>query len=212
MEQSFWHDRWEANEIAFHEAEGNALLTGHFGALGLAEGARVFVPLCGKTVDIAWLVAQGCRVVGTELSEIAIRDLFQDMGQSPEITEVGGLKRYAGPSVEVFVGDHFALTPDVLGDVDAVYDRAAFVALIPPLRLEYSASLKALASGRPQLLITYEYDQSVMPPPPHSISTEEVARHYADVFSIEALEVKQVPGKLKGKVEATETIWHLTTR
>ncbi|MEM9343932.1 MAG: thiopurine S-methyltransferase [Pseudomonadota bacterium] len=212
MEHSFWHDRWKANELGFHEADGNALLASHFGTLGKPEGARVFVPLCGKTRDIGWLLAQGCRVVGTELSEIAVRDLFKDLGLSPEKSEVGELNRYAGPSIEVFVGDHFTLTADVLGTVDAIYDRAAFVALPSKMRQRYSASLKALAPGVPQLLITFEYDQSVMPGPPHSISTEEVGAHYADAFDIEMLEVKDVAGKLKGKVEATETIWHLTPK
>ncbi|MGZ8252407.1 MAG: thiopurine S-methyltransferase, partial [Methylophilaceae bacterium] len=71
MEASFWHNKWQRGEIAFHQSDANPLLVAHFEALNLPKGSRVFLPLCGKTLDIAWLLAGGYRVVGAELSEIA---------------------------------------------------------------------------------------------------------------------------------------------
>ena len=53
MEASYWQQRWEINQIGFHGDEVNPLLVSHIGALGLDKGARLFLPLCGKTLDIA---------------------------------------------------------------------------------------------------------------------------------------------------------------
>jgi thiopurine S-methyltransferase len=82
MEHSFWHERWESGRIGFHQGKPNKLLLAHFHALGLADRSRVFLPLCGKTRDIAWLLSQGYRVAGAELSELAIRQLFEELGWS----------------------------------------------------------------------------------------------------------------------------------
>ena len=95
MEHDFWHERWQNNQTAFHEDDGNALLHKYFGTLELSPGARVFVPLCGKTRDIGWLLDQGLRVAGVELSEIAIRQLFDDLKIVPEVSTEGPLTRYA---------------------------------------------------------------------------------------------------------------------
>ena len=72
MHANYWHERWDENRIGFHNAEAHVMLVRHFAALGLVKGARVFVPLCGKSRDIGWLLAQGCRVAGAELSRVAI--------------------------------------------------------------------------------------------------------------------------------------------
>lgn len=85
MDSSFWLNRWENNQIAFHIAEANPLLVEHFKALSLMQGSRVFIPLCGKTLDIAWLLANGCQVVGIELSELAIDQLFSELGIEPSV-------------------------------------------------------------------------------------------------------------------------------
>lgn len=135
MDADFWHDKWDNNQIGFHQADGNPLLVKHFPALALQTGARVFVPLCGKTRDIAWLLAQGCRVVGAELSERAVQQLFAEMDVVPDVTEVGRLTRYTAEGIDVFVGDIFDLDKAVLGPIDAVFDRAALVALPQDMRV-----------------------------------------------------------------------------
>ena len=102
MDPQFWHDRWEANQIGFHKSEANPALTAHFHRLGLASGARIFVPLCGKTKDIAWFLEQGLRVVGAELSEIAVAQLFREMGVKPDVVRHGALQIYRGAGVGSF--------------------------------------------------------------------------------------------------------------
>ena len=129
MNPDYWKKRWNEGKIGFHQANANPLLVQHLDRLELESGSRVFVPLCGKTTDIAWLLAQGFQVVGIELSEIAVQDLFADLQLSPTIIETQGLLGYSAPKIEVFVGDIFHLDRGTLGTIDAVYDRAALVAL-----------------------------------------------------------------------------------
>lgn len=209
MEPQFWHDRWGKNEIGFHKSEANSLLVKYFTELALAKGSRVFVPLCGKTLDIPWLLSNGYRVSGAELSSIAIEQLFAELGVKPTITRNGGTDHYRANNIDIFVGDIFDVTRKVLGPVDAMYDRAALVALPENMRSRYSAHVTEITDYAPQLLICYEYDQRAAEGPPFSISHEEVHRYYAHRYSLTLLISADVPGGLKGKCAATEHVWLL---
>lgn len=207
MEHDFWHARWEDGRIGFHEPEGNALLQRHFPALGLGAGARVFVPLCGRTGDVGWLLAQGFRVAAAELSGIAIRDLFRDLGADPRIIGAGPLQRWCAPGLDVFVGDVFALSRDLLGRVDAVLDRAALVALPGGMRAAYAAHVAAIAGGAQGLVITFDYDQDAMAGPPFSVPPDEVAHLFAATHNAHLLDTRAL--HLKGAVPARESALHL---
>jgi thiopurine S-methyltransferase len=209
MEFNDWHQRWEQNQIAFHEGQPNVLLVAYFDALALEKGSRVMLPLCGKTVDIHWLLAQGYQVVGIELSEIAVKQLFEDLAITPTVTEVGALKCYEAANVVVYVGDFFELNANELGTVDCVYDRAALVALTESQRKRYTAHLRQVTQHAPQLVICYVYDQSVMAGPPHSITEDEMRQHYAEYFELNHLAEVPVEGGLKGVCPSTEHVWHL---
>ena len=207
MDPQFWHDRWEAGQIGFHNEDANPLLTAHFHRLGLSRGARVFVPLCGKTKDIGWLLEQGMEVVGAELSEIAVAQLFREMGVAPEVTRHGAMLIYRGAGATVFAGDIFDLGAEDIGEVDAIYDRAALVALPPKMRAAYAKHLMDVTGGAKQLTITFEYDQSKMSGPPFSVPAEEVRGHYSAAYAMEVVESGAIEGGLKGKVEAVQTVW-----
>ena len=209
MDPSFWHQRWQNNEIAFHEAEPNQLLVKYFETLSLAEGARVFLPLCGKTHDIAWLRANGLRVAGAELSQLAIEQLFIELGVSPTISAFGDILHYSAENIDIYVGDIFNVSAKALGAVDAIYDRAALVALPLEMRQRYTKHLTEMTNQSSQLLITYEYNQDVMDGPPFSVSNEEVKRHYQDKYTLTLLASGDVPGGLKGRCAAVENIWLL---
>jgi thiopurine S-methyltransferase len=105
MEASFWHQKWERGDIGFHESEVNPFLIEHLEELNLTRGNRIFLPLCGKTRDVAWLLACGYRVVGAELSELAINELFKELGLEPEISKVGKLARYRAEDIDILAGD-----------------------------------------------------------------------------------------------------------
>jgi thiopurine S-methyltransferase len=210
MDAHFWHDRWRKGEIGFHAGEANPFLVKYFDRLKLAEGSRVFVPLCGKTLDISWLLSKGYRVAGAELSKLAIDQLFSEMKLQPKITKIGTLEHYRAPSLDVYVGDIFELSCEALGPVDAIYDRAALVALPESLRSPYARHLMSLTHKAPLLLIAYEYDQRLQEGPPFSISDEEVHKHYKHHYELSLLESCDVPGGLKGKCKAKEKVWLLS--
>jgi thiopurine S-methyltransferase len=211
MDASFWHQRWGNNDIPFHEREANPLLVKYFAALSLSKGSRVFVPLCGKTLDIHWLLSQGYRVAGAELSTIAIEQLFVELGMEPTVSSAGEVDHYSATDIDIFVGDIFHVSREMLGPVDAIYDRAALVALPEELRKRYTVHVTAMTDNSPQLLICYEYDQSLMEGPPFSVSNEEVARHYKDKYDVTLMVSADVPGGLKGKCPARENVWLLQT-
>jgi len=212
MDETFWRQRWQTQRIAFHQQEANPLHTEHLEALSLATGSRVFVPLCGKTRDMAWLLAQGYRVVGVEWVEDAVEQFFEEMDVEPSRSSDGAMRRYRAEHVDLLAGDVFELSGEQLGPVDAVYDRAALVALPEAMRGRYAAHLKAITACAPQLLLTYRYDPRQLDGPPFSIDAEEVDRHYGDTYDAERRASVAVPGGLKGVCPAVEEAWVLRRR
>jgi thiopurine S-methyltransferase len=217
MEHSFWHSKWQKNEIGFHEPEGNALLVKYSSFLigddsPSSSSSRIFVPLCGKTRDIGWLLAQGCEVVGAELSEVAITQLFEELGVEPTISTSTNGKVYTKDGLTIFVGDIFKLTSSDIGDVTGVYDRAALVALPSPLREQYSAHLIAITQCAPQLIISFDYDQNEMAGPPFSVNEKTVDSLYSADYNIQRLERSVLEGGLKGKVDADNLVFALTAK
>ncbi len=210
MDSTFWHQKWEKNEIGFHQRAVNPLLAEYINALSLTEGARLFLPLCGKTLDIAWLLSKGYRVAGAELNKPAVEQLFIELGVEPRISKLGNLDCYSAENIDIFVGDIFDLSRETLGCVDAIYDRAALVALPDEMRKQYRSHLLEITRIAPQLLLTFEYDQTVMQGPPFSISCDDVKQYYSDNYSLSLLKQIDVPGGLKGKCQASETIWLLS--
>jgi len=207
MDSNFWLQKWKQNQIAFHRSEAHPLLAKHLPALELEQDSRVFLPLCGKTLDIAWLLGQGYRVAGAELSELAIQQLFAELGVEPAVSELGKLKQYSADGIDIFVGDIFELSPDRLGAVDAIYDRAALVALPEGTRDRYTTHLIDLTQAAPQLLICFEYDQSVMNGPPFSINREMVEGYYGDRYQLNLAESSELAGGLKGRIPTKENVW-----
>ena len=209
METSFWRDRWQSNDIGFHEKDTNPALIKYFKELSLKAGSRVFFPLCGKTRDIAWLISNGYRVVGAELVELAIEQLFDELKVKPKISELGQIKHYNAKSIDIFVGDIFHVSKEMLGAVDAIYDRAAIVALPEDVRKRYTKHLMEITNQAPQLVLSFEYDQKQMEGPPFSVSNEELRRHYDQKYRLTLLATTDIPDGIKGKCAAKENVWML---
>ncbi|MEL6691143.1 MAG: thiopurine S-methyltransferase [Pseudomonadota bacterium] len=208
MEHSFWHERWQSGRIAFHEGAPNALLTRYWP--GLEMGCRVFVPLCGKAVDLAWLAAQGHEVVGAELDPVAVAAFFEEHGLRPTAEAHGPLTLFSADAISIWQGDIFALTADMLGPVDAVFDRAALVALPAEMRRRYAAHLMDLTQRAPEFLITYEYSNPEMKGPPHSVPKAEVIEHYGADFQIEEVTRDPITGPLLNRTAGIEAAYHLS--
>lgn len=160
-------------------------------------------------MDIAWLIDQGFRVCGIELSRMAVDELFEALAAKPSIQNRSELTQYSAGDLDIFVGDVFSLSADLLGPVDAIYDRAALVALPEPMRVRYSVQLRRITGLAPQLVVCFEYDQNLMDGPPFSIRESELEALYADDYKIRQLASVDVVGGLKGQCPATEVAWLL---
>ena len=209
MQSEFWHNRWKNNEIGFHESTPNNNLIAHIDKLEMPLGSCWLLPLCGKTLDIAWLVSQGYRVTGIELSELAIQQLFVEMGIDPVITQLHDMKRYQADNMDIWVGDFFNVSECMLGEIDAVYDRGSLVALPKAMRGPYSAHLKAITHNAPQLLVCYLYDQNEIEGPPFSISLEELKARYGEVYNLQCVSSQDVSDKRGVNVSIDEQVWLL---
>lgn len=185
MDHVFWHSRWQQNQIGFHLSAVNPRLAQHYALLPPPDAGPILVPLCGKSVDLAWLAQRGHRVVGVELSELAVRAFFAEQGMAHTIELRGALTCYRSDRITIYQGDLFALEAPELGAVAGYYDRAALVALPPPLRARYAAHLATLLPrGTQGLLVCFEYPQAERAGPPFSVETAEVHALYDDGFAV----------------------------
>lgn len=188
MQSEFWLERWNENQIRFHQTDIHPMLMKHWSALTQPR-SNVLVPLCGKSRDMHWLQHQGLEVVGSELSEIAMNGFIEDCEASFTSRTVAGLTSHKAVGYHLIVGDFFALNKSQIGKVDCVYDRAALVALPPEMRDQYVEKLQNLLESKTEiLLVTFSYDQSKRDGPPFSIDQQEVERLYSSWCQIEHLE------------------------
>ncbi len=178
MEHAFWHEKWEQNQIGFHQPDVNCYLQQHWPKLAVTPESRVFVPMCGKSNDMLWLLDQGYQVVGVELSPLAVDAFFSENSLQAKIRQQDDFVVHEIDGLQIWCGDFFAL-PDDVGKIDAVYDRAALVALPEEMRRQYVAKMAGLLKpGASTLLITMNYPQQEMSGPPFSVSSAEVQTLY----------------------------------
>lgn len=188
MDKTFWHDKWARGETGFHQQDYHPLLRSLFDDLHIPDGATVFVPLCGMTRDMLWLRDQGYRVLGVELSPLAVQAFFSDNGLPFHSGHEGNFDAYQSDGLRLLCGDFFHLTPDQLQSVQAVYDRAALIALPPEMRADYALHLKtSLPPGCPILLIVMDYPQEERAGPPFAVSQAEIESLYGSHYQVELL-------------------------
>jgi len=190
MDPDFWHRRWRKNEIAFHQQDINTHLQHCWNRLELKPGERIFVPLCGKSLDLLWLAGQGHPVLGVEISRLAVESFFRENGLNPQIRRTDRFEIWQADAFTLLCGDFFALIPTDLSDVASVYDRASLIALPPVMRQQYARHLTAiLPPSASVLLVTLEYPQEAMQGPPFSVEEPEVKALYENAYDIERLYV-----------------------
>lgn len=184
MKADFWHNRWENNLTGFHLDEVNPYLQEYWPGLTLNHAGRIFVPLCGKSLDLIWLAEQGYQVVGIELSELAVEAFFAENNLHYTRQKFSDLELWQSEDISLFCGDIFNLTPAILGHIDGVYDRASLIALPPAMRQNYAEKLIELTPLAPKLLITLEYEQTKMEGPPFSVTESEVIELYQADYKV----------------------------
>jgi thiopurine S-methyltransferase len=216
VEPEFWHDRWRTGQIGFHQADVDKLLTQYWPTLDLAPKSHVFVPLCGKSLDIIWLLQRGVSVTGIELSAVPIESFCVEHGIPARRRPRADFDVYEAAQLRLFRGDFFSLTPELLGAVSAVYDRAALTSWNPQMRAPYLAHLDSLTNvGTKTLLITMEYPQQQMQGPPFSIGAADVDQLYGQRHTIQQLDRRDISAseprlRARGVTQASEVCYLLT--
>lgn len=193
MDSKFWHEKWDSQEVGFHSDLINPLLETHWSSLALSSDAKVFVPLCGKTRDINYLVQQGHSVLGNELSELATKQFFGENQLPYNVIEEGEHQCYRSDIVTIYQGDFFTLPEEEPKTCDGFYDRASLVALPEEMRLRYVRKLVSLLSkGTKGLLITLDYPQDSFDGPPFAVPHNWISVYYGGDFHIELLSAENV--------------------
>jgi thiopurine S-methyltransferase len=203
-------------QTGFHQSAVDRNLRRHWPDLGLTINSRVFVPLCGKSLDLLWLCERGHSVTGVELSTVALESFCMEHGIPVKRRICDDFDVYEAPKLQLFRGDFFALTPELLGPIPAVYDRAALISWAPEQRATYVKHITALTTpGTQTLLVTLEYPQEQMKGPPFSVGADEVDRLYASHHEIRALTRQDVLAneprlRSRGATQLHEVCYRLT--
>lgn len=156
-DNKLWLQSWREDRIDFHQTSVNQFLKKFWPILNLPKDSRIFVPLCGKSLDMLWLAKKGYQVIGIELSAIAVRDFFRENGMQPTRSQTGKFTLWKCDNIRILCGDYFNLSPKDLGNIDMVYDRAALTALPEETRKRYVTHLFHIISSRSNIfLLTIE--------------------------------------------------------
>lgn len=179
-----WLRMWRKGQTDFHQVAVNPLLRRFWASQHLTTPARIFAPLCGKSLDLLWLAAQDNEVIGVELSPVAVKAFFAENGLTPTKHKRGKLTLYQSGRLHILCGDFFKLTPDDLGDIDVVYDRAALTALPESLREHYVAHLRAIVPPACQIFLLTVADADPLDTPADEID-DEIRTLYTRHFEID---------------------------
>jgi thiopurine S-methyltransferase len=188
MEHDFWHERWAKDEIGFHQHDFNTHMQAFADRLALNPGDHVLVPLCGKSLDMLWLLKQGYRVSGIELSRKAVEDFFAENQLQADMSEIAGGLCFSSGDLDIYCADFFEFDFERISPFNAIYDRASLIALPPDMRLAYTDRISAVSpAGTPSLLVTLDYPAGEMRGPPFSVPDAEVRQLYGSAYRIEHL-------------------------
>ncbi len=193
-DNELWQQCWRDSETEdFHQPAVNANLIKFWPGLGLSASDRVFVPLCGKSLDLLWLASQGHPVVGVELSPIAVGAFFAESRLAATSTRDGKFTRWQSGRIDILCGDFFDLTAADLGDITVVFDRASLTALPEELRHAYLAHLRKILPDqcRMFLLTTEEPDDDETQDQAFAIA-DEITSLYTLAFDIQLRHVESI--------------------
>ncbi|MFA5948995.1 MAG: thiopurine S-methyltransferase [Hyphomicrobium sp.] len=202
MQHQFWIERWKNSEVDFHQPDVHDYLATHWPGLKLPGGSAVFVPLCGKSHDMVWIAGLGHKVIGVELSPIAVDAFFAERGLTPTVETIGSFTvKSAGP-YQLWCGDLFELPKEALSQVAAVYDRAALVAFPPAMQVAYAKKLvEVVPAAAPIFLITLAFPEGEIKGPPFSTALVEVASLFGALHRIVLVECRDGLEKSKNLKE-----------
>ncbi|WP_447555856.1 thiopurine S-methyltransferase [Vreelandella sp. EE22] len=202
-----WRKRWQEGRIGFHQTSVHPVLTRYWAGLAIPRGAKVLVPLCGKSLDMRWLAKAGHPVLGVELApEAVVQFLEQDPGGVSRYRQAGFEVTRQG-SIELWCGDFFHLYIQQACELGAFYDRAALIALPPATRQRYAFHLAQLIPPKARGLLVSVTHSNGDDGPPFSVCADEVQRLLTPNFKLDLLESGDADGR-----GVSEQVWALERR
>ncbi|XP_014452443.1 thiopurine S-methyltransferase [Alligator mississippiensis] len=194
-----WLQKWEANNIGFHNEQGHPLLKKHLDLLlNGRSGLRIFFPLCGKAVEMKWLADMGHSVIGVEFSEQALKDFFVEQnlsyseGSIPEISKAKVFKSTSG-NISLYCCSIYDLSSKIAGKFDGIWDRGALVAINPCDRERYANLMLSLMDKNcSYLLATVSYDPNKYKGPPFYVPEHEIESLFGKFCEIKCLQMQDV--------------------
>jgi thiopurine S-methyltransferase len=189
MELSYWQSRWRKGNIGFHMKDGYPQLREYWKSLPLPASPKVLVPLSGKSKDMQWIAGQDGNVTGVEISELAVRQFYDESGIAANVSSYSSFSIYRSKDITLWCGDFLKLPESKMPEFDLIYDKSALVALPPKMRQKYVKKIISLSGARTHILLHgFSYNQQEMNGPPFSVPVKEVESFYEDEFSIKMLE------------------------
>ncbi len=214
MDTNFWKARWKNRQTGFHLDKIHPQLQRYFSQC--FSVAPVFIPLCGKALDIYYLNKEmRCPVVGVEVAEQALLEFGEEQQIELSKTRHNNFSLFHSGDLKLYCGDIFEMSGNEVASVHQVYDRAALIALPEAMRKRYVEHLLSILP-RPisLMLITLEYPQEEMTGPPFSVAQNEVLKLFSSASKIERLHYKSIIDKeprfkSKGLSDLYECVYHI---
>ena len=207
---NIWESRWQEDRIGFHLKEVNPYLIKFSDQLLFQNPDRVFVPLCGKTLDLCWLTKKTKKVIGIELVKKPVQEFFAENNIAYLVQQEETFQKFTSKFIDIYLGDFFELKPEDTTPFKAIYDRASIIALEELDRRKYVNHLIPFLDpvGR-ILLITLEYNQNHMEGPPYSVPREEIESLFSPWASLKLLETCDVLDDRFRKKGLTQLLEHV---
>lgn len=223
--------QWREKRIGFHLTEVNPTIVKYAerfllpsssrdGPSETCSNARVLVPLCGKTVDMAYLATatSASEVVGVEGIRLALEEFAEEHPALRVVVEAAGtaamtaddaggaFERFEGERITLLRGDYFELNAqEAGGKFGLIYDRASLVAIEPGLRTAYvDVQGELLEPGGRILLVVLERrgpEEAMKEGPPYSVPESAVRALYEGKDWVQSVEWLEQSDQLETKPE-----------
>ena len=204
--------QWQGDKLGWHKEDINPHLLKHINTILLSSNAgnaypipkhNIFVPLCGKSIDLVYLATHTgiSNVVGIDIvrnaavdfasehTEFTIQEVDKQQCKEEEDDTNNKIGKDTTTSIQKFKGNKLTILIDDLFKMptnnryDIIYDRASIVAIKPSLRQEYVNLMGTLLQpGGSILLVTLD----------RRTTTSEEAKNDGPPFSLDEKEIRQL--------------------
>lgn len=194
--EKFWKS--SSDNPSFHVSSPHRTLIKYYNQIFKDDSEkRVFIPLCGKSLDMLYLTDQGHEVVGVEFSDFAVKSFFEDskLDYTKEAIKNFVIWKSKDPAknVTIYQGDFYEVESKTLGFFDVVWDRGSFTAInIDDRELYTDIMFQIMKPSARYLVQVCKYDGSLYGGPPHYVTEHAMKSTFGRKCNFEKLETRIV--------------------